>query len=264
MVPCSASILGCDFETKRFLIAEHGSSCPFIALGPLLQKQHDLIKLQDDRIQKQNDRLEEHAMALKKLKLKNSVLEASLSTTQRRLENNDCFTSETEEIPELADLENLLPHRDGSRSGPRTPNNRPSQTPPETPTRHLLSLYEGLREEFDQIIRALNEVDGRASMSIMNEALRTKEEMSYMSAAINALRMQVQWLTNNTRAQAQRSNVFVPARPGASASANGTSAANAGDNGVALPPPVEGPSASSAGRAREAPPRRLSEERTKL
>jgi hypothetical protein len=63
-------------------------------------------------------------------------------------------------------------------------------------TTYLLSLHESLREEVSQMSHALTDLDARASMTIMNECLRIKEDMAHTNAAVNSVRMQVQWLMN--------------------------------------------------------------------
>lgn len=78
-------------------------------------------------------------------------------------------------------------------------------------TTYLLSLHESLREEVSQMSHALTDLDARASMTIMNECLRIKEDMAHTNAAVNSVRMQVQWLMNprlhnGTRAGGVRPN----------------------------------------------------------
>lgn len=78
-------------------------------------------------------------------------------------------------------------------------------------TQYLLSLHESLREEVSQVSHALTDLDARASMTIMNECLRIKEDMAHTNAALNSVRMQVQWLMNprlhnGTRASSVRTN----------------------------------------------------------
>lgn len=63
-------------------------------------------------------------------------------------------------------------------------------------TTYLLSLHESLREEVSQLSHAITDLDARASMAIMNECMRIKEDMAHTSAAVNSVRMQVQWLMN--------------------------------------------------------------------
>jgi uncharacterized caspase-like protein len=63
-------------------------------------------------------------------------------------------------------------------------------------TTYLLSLHESLREEVSQLSHAITDLDARASMAIMNECLRIKEDIAHTNAAVNSVRMQVQWLMN--------------------------------------------------------------------
>ena len=65
----------------------------------------------------------------------------------------------------------------------------------------MLSMHESLRDEMSRINSALQELDGRHSMQILNENMRTREEITYMGAQIGGLSRQVHWLTS---AQLQR------------------------------------------------------------
>lgn len=70
-----------------------------------------------------------------------------------------------------------------------------------SPLHHMLSMHESLRDEMSRINSALQELDGRHSMQILNENMRTREEITYMGAQIGGLSRQVHWLTS---AQLQR------------------------------------------------------------
>ncbi|KAM3424675.1 hypothetical protein BST61_g6662 [Cercospora zeina] len=70
-----------------------------------------------------------------------------------------------------------------------------------SPLHHLLSMHESLRDEMSRINTALSEVDGRHQMQTLNENLRTREEISYLTAQVAGLSRQVHWLTS---AQLQR------------------------------------------------------------
>ncbi|KAH2611146.1 hypothetical protein KXV81_003414 [Aspergillus fumigatus] len=71
-------------------------------------------------------------------------------------------------------------------------------------TTYLLALHESLREEVGQLSHAITDLDARASMAIMNECLRIKEDMAHTNAAVSSIRMQIQWLMNPRLHQGQR------------------------------------------------------------
>jgi uncharacterized CHY-type Zn-finger protein len=108
----------------------------------------------------------------------------------------------------------------------------PSGFPPPTtnggpyasPLHHLLSMHESLRDEMSRISSALSELDGRHSMQILNENLRTREEISYLGAQVAGLQRQVHWLTS---AQLQRQQGR-SSTPGAGSSSSGMADAGAG------------------------------------
>ena len=80
-----------------------------------------------------------------------------------------------------------------------------------SPLHHLLSMHESLRDEISRISSALSELDGRHSMQILNENLRTREDLSYLGAQVGGLQRQVHWLTS---AQLQRQQVGRSPTPG--------------------------------------------------
>jgi hypothetical protein len=77
-------------------------------------------------------------------------------------------------------------------------------------TTYLLSLHESLREEVSQLSHAITDLDARASMAIMNECMRIKEDIAHTNAAVNSVRMQVQWLMNPRLHQGTRGGAVRP------------------------------------------------------
>ena len=110
------------------------------------------------------------------------------------------------------------------RPAPGAPGPRPSDLPPSvtqdfdlaspfpqsnsdgpytSPLHHLLSMHENLREEMTRISTALQELDGRHSMQILNENLRNREEIAYLGGQVAGMNRQVHWLTS-TQLQRQQ------------------------------------------------------------
>ncbi|KAK5162502.1 hypothetical protein BJ546DRAFT_949650 [Cryomyces antarcticus] len=110
------------------------------------------------------------------------------------------------------------------------------------------SLRDSLREEVERIEASIAELDGRHSMMIINEGLRNKEDMAHTNAAINAMRMQLQWLTS---ARLQQS------RPGAGAAGPGSASASSASSAATRA--QTGSSPGPSGPLRELPVRRLSD-----
>jgi hypothetical protein len=123
------------------------------------------------------------------------------------------------------------------RPAPEAPGPRPSDLPPSTtvdfdlaspftqdnsngpytsPLHHLLSMHENLREEMTRISTALQELDGRTSMQILNEGLRNREEIAYLGGQVAGMNRQVHWLTS-TQLQRQQ-GASSPRAPSASSS----------------------------------------------
>ena len=165
--PCNAARYGCDFITHRAALDEHQTACPLAKLGPFLQMQ--------------NERLEAHASALKLLQQKNSILQTGLSSIQ------DALGPST----------NLVDATPSSST-------QPDPAPFDSTAAHLLSLHESLREEVERVSAALSELDGKASMMILNESLRIKDEMAYTNAVVGNMRTQLQWLVSSRLQTQQR------------------------------------------------------------
>ena len=64
-------------------------------------------------------------------------------------------------------------------------------------------MHENLREEMARISTALQELDGRHSMQILNENLRNREEIAYLGGQVAGMNRQVHWLTS-TQLQRQQ------------------------------------------------------------
>ncbi|KAF8461353.1 hypothetical protein BDZ91DRAFT_851056 [Kalaharituber pfeilii] len=58
----------------------------------------------------------------------------------------------------------------------------------------LLTEQEHIRQDMDRLSATLGELEIKQGMLLMNESLRTKEELAGIRAAINGIRMQIHWL----------------------------------------------------------------------
>ncbi|KAJ5803187.1 uncharacterized protein N7503_005637 [Penicillium pulvis] len=179
---CAAAKYGCPTKIRRAEIATHEQQCPLVAIGPYFEAQ--------------NTRLNSLELTMRHLQQRNEIFEDGMANIRTTLvessrigdRNGTSFADETEE-----------------------PADRTSNVFSSNATTYLLSLHESLREEVSQMSHALTDLDARASMTIMNECLRIKEDMAHTNAAVNSIRMQVQWLMNprlhnGTRAGGVRPN----------------------------------------------------------
>ncbi|KAF9882934.1 hypothetical protein FE257_004869 [Aspergillus nanangensis] len=222
---CAASKYGCPVKVKRAELSTHEKSCPLITMGPYFEAQ--------------NSRLDSMELTVRHLQQRNELFEDGLAGIRSTLlESTRAMTGRTVTDP-----------------GPSNPPDDSSQADSanaasSNATTYLLSLHESLREEVGQLSHAVTDLDARASMAIMNECLRIKEDMAHTNAAVGSIRMQVQWLMNpRLHQQPQRAGM----RNG-----NGNSESAAAGSSSA------GPSGPSPGLLR---PRRLSDggrEGTKL
>jgi hypothetical protein len=192
--PCAASKYGCPIKMKRAALGTHEQNCPLITIGPYFEAQ--------------NSRLDSMELTVRHLQQRNEIFEDGLASIRSTLvessrafsaHHNNTATNNTNDTPDASSASN-------SHSNPRSTlsTTDDSTTPLSNATTYLLSLHESLREEVAQLSHAITDLDARASMAIMNECLRLKEDMAHTNAAVNSVRMQVQWLMNPRLHQGQR------------------------------------------------------------
>lgn len=217
--PCAASKYGCTTKIRRAEIANHEQSCPLVSIAPYFEAQ--------------NTRLNSLELTTKHLQQRNEIFEDGLANIRSTL---------------------LESARSGGRSGPsgeRGPQNQADEIDESTslsplassnPTTYLLSLHESLREEVSQMSHALTDLDARASMTIMNECLRIKEDMAHTNAAVTSVRMQVQWLMNPRLHNSTRTGNM---RTGASTAGSDTTRTQFTSTSAPGPSQAAGPSLGS-------------------
>lgn len=160
--PCAASKYGCSAKIRRAEITSHEQQCPLVAIGPYFEAQ--------------NTRINSLELTMRHLNQRNEIFEDGISNIRTTLTDSSRIRNGRSEVTSPVSADESL---DGSNA-----------------TTYLLAVHESLREEVHQISHALTDLDARASMSIMNECLRIKEDMAHTNAALNSVRMQVQWLMN--------------------------------------------------------------------
>lgn len=165
--PCTAAEYGCDYIARRAALDQHSRTCALAKLVPFLQKQ--------------NERLGAHEAALKSLRHRNSVLETSFSNFQETLGSSAYIVD--------------APPSSASSS---------DAGPFDSTAHHLLCLHESLREEVSRVRAALSELDARTTMTVLNEGLRIKEDISHMNAAMGGMRLQLHWLVSARLQNQQR------------------------------------------------------------
>lgn len=195
--PCTAAEYGCDFIARRAALDQHSRTCALAKLVPFLQKQ--------------NERLGAHEAALKSLRHRNSILETSFSNFQETLSHS------------ADDIDAPSSSASASDAGPF-----------DSTAHHLLCLQESLRDEVSRVSAALSELDARTTMTVMNESLRVKEDMSHMNAAIGAMRLQLHWLVS-ARLQNQQRVAMVRNETGRALDAGASSRPHGPSGGVELP-----------------------------
>lgn len=167
---CKAAKYGCQARVKRANITAHEQQCPLVAMSPCFEAQ--------------NARIDSLELTIRHLQQRNEIFEDGISNIRSTLvDSSSSPRSRNRSATASASV---------SGSGPAS---GPDETNPNA-INYLLSVHESLRTEVGQLSHAITDLDARASMSIMNESLRIKEDMAHTNAALNSIRMQVQWLIN--------------------------------------------------------------------
>ncbi|KAF9253391.1 hypothetical protein DTO013E5_221 [Penicillium roqueforti] len=180
-VPCAASKYACPVKIRRADIAAHEQSCPIVAMGPYFEMQ--------------NTRLNSLESSMRHLQQRNEIFEDGLANIRSTLVESTRFANSqsggqsTQSGREQQSSTRVDVHTDD-------PADIAASVFSSNATTYLLSLHESLREEVNQLSHAITDLDARASMAIMNECLRMKEDIAHTNAAVNSVRMQVQWLMN--------------------------------------------------------------------
>jgi hypothetical protein len=234
--PCQASKYGCRTKLKRADLTVHEQSCPLITIAPYIEAQ--------------NSRIDSLDMTIRQLRQRNEILEDGITNIRSTLVETARF------LPDGREGRRGSRGRSRSRSSsrgraPDSAVDRSSNLSSSNAMTYLLSLHESLREEVAQLSLAITDLDARASMAIMNESLRIKEDMAHTNAAISSIRMQIHWLMNPRLHQSRTGGAAGDTRTGAP----GLRSASSGPSAVTSP---------STGRLT---PRRLSDssrEGTKL
>ncbi|KAK2759164.1 hypothetical protein FQN54_003264 [Arachnomyces sp. PD_36] len=225
---CTASKYGCPVKLKQSEISGHEGSCPLVTLGPYLEAQSSRIDSMDTTI--------------KQLRQRNEILEDGIASIRTTLTQTSRLPPESE--PDSSPSANPIDISRVSYTAPSirasthadnasTRTDNASNLSSSTATTYLLSLHESLREEVIQLSGAITDLDARASMAIMSESLRIKEDMAHTNATLNSVRMQVHWLMNPRLHQGQRATTV--------------GANHSGSTGGTLSPPTPNPARRNTG-----------------
>lgn len=217
---------------ERVDAVEHEKGCPMATMAPCFREQQARIERNEARFEPLSRKvgiLEDGLSNITNMLYPANGNDSSFPVTNPLDPNNsDAFSAPLVPTPDFrlppASFPPVAPSNDQSQS--QTPFTNPAQPPFDSQVHHLLTLHESLREEVTRVANALNELEGRTNMMVMNESQRAKEDMLHTNAAINGMRMQLHWLMSATLHQRTTNSAGTStARAGGStgASASGSS-----------------------------------------
>ena len=183
----------------------------------------------------QNARLDSMELTIRHLQQRNEIFEDGLASIRSTLvESSRVMSARNADIPAEATSQ-TRPSNPSDTANEQYDNSNASSNA----TTYLLALHESLRDEVGQLSHAITDLDARASMAIMNECLRLKEDMAHTNAAVSSIRMQVQWLMNPRihQGQGQRTGVRTSSNNGNETRAGQLGSSAAGPSNAAAPSP---------------------------
>ena len=195
-VTCSGSAIGCTFVDKRIAVHTHQKSCPMALMSPAFSTMASRVERQE--------------AAMNSLRHRNTVLESGLESLKTLVDTLSLpSTSGSARASEFVES-----------SATTAQETAVTDAPFDSAAHHLLLLHETLREEIERVSNSVTDLDARASLMIMNENLRLKEDMAHLNAMVSSMRMQLQWLMS-ARLQAQQRPSLTAAMQGAAATMAG-------------------------------------------
>jgi len=207
---CPGFQYGCHDEVSDDDLETHTQSCLLARLAPHLTKQSELLQSLQEQLTMTKIRNEVLETGLDKI---NDILHDRILPSMGRTDHSppgeasDIEEIERDHIPSaLSERDLVLP----AHLRALTPSPDANSTSLLT-QQHLLALHESLRgnvstleNDISALSNTISELDARASMQLMNETLRIKEELAHTNAALFSTRAQVQWLLNRERAGQQQ------------------------------------------------------------
>jgi hypothetical protein len=159
---CKYAPFGCAHKMPRKLLEAHGETCEYRVVGPvggqLAELRAELSALQE------KDRLKDRRIKF--------------------LENKG-FTMSPPSAPEAMSDINISEANNGTDLAPY-----------ESRDQYFLSLFETMESKVERVSSALQEVEGRQSMMLINETLQIKDQLTEIRSTLGVLGMHVRWLMN--------------------------------------------------------------------
>lgn len=202
-IPCVGTALGCAFKGKKSRVEDHAKTCTFALLAPVIAGQTERLEVQEQAQKQMSRKLEvlENGFGAMQNILYPKVEEDSQPTSR----GHDAASSRNTLVSPIDpsrshDTEDFPPFTldfddDHTASFP-PPATANEGGPYVSPLHHLLSMHESLRDELARMSAAIQELDGRTQMQILNENLRTREAMGHLGAQVGGMQRQVHWLTS--------------------------------------------------------------------
>ncbi|KAK9418578.1 hypothetical protein SUNI508_07835 [Seiridium unicorne] len=177
---CKYAPFGCLKHMARKSLEGHAEKCDYRVVGPVGEQ---IAELRSELgALKEKDRLKDRRIKF----LENKGFSMPSATAQEAISDINLPGSSTN-----ADL-----------------------APYESRDQYFLSLFETMESKVERLSSALQEVEGRHSMMLINETLQIKDQLTEIRSTLGVLGMHVRWLMNFRLQERGRVGAGSPAMPG--------------------------------------------------
>jgi hypothetical protein len=216
---CKWKSAGCKVTGKRRVVIEHqDSGCPFEIVGHLLQQRADDRKVIDD------------------LSLRLASLEASRSRRRGNRERQDLLARANGEANAHPNIPGVVLNDDM----PLVPCPTPDNGALDSPEDYMLSQFERLDTQMDQLQKNTHDMEARLALSFLQHTTRVGEQFAELASKVGVINMHTAWLMNMQRQSYAQQRAGLTAGPsnqteashGSDASATGPGSSSSDGGGV--------------------------------
>lgn len=175
LLKCPASTIGCNFVERRNAISDHSETCTLASIWTLWQVSERRAQTQEESLRAL--RREHHSIKRCLTQSQNSAPYEVLSGSHFDAESTGSHESRAHQSSSVFFEDRQC----------------------DSATHHLLSMHELLRGELNGLSNSLRDLEGRLSMTMINENLRLKEDLNTLNGMVNSTRLQLQWLIKSQR-----------------------------------------------------------------
>lgn len=168
---CQYAPFGCVQKTARKFLDDHAGQCEYRVVGPVGEQIAELRA--EVGAMREKDRLKDRRI---------------------KFLENKYFTMPAASASPEAMTDISLPESSSTTAAATATST--DMAPYESRDQYFLSLFETMESKVERLSSALQEVEGRHSMMLINETLQIKDQLTEIRSTLGVLGMHVRWLMN--------------------------------------------------------------------